>query len=710
MKNLGKGSRIAGENDLRNLLTTEFGSPHLEYDLFDEFLEQKTYNKSFCLRLLAVARQRNGVPWAIRRLAVLMLEHQILMLHQDELEEFDFLLTHLNLKRVSGLDRELVSSLLKEGYSTTDLRRFIPELRRKLERLNRVHNKIKGKSTSAAALRDFIELSRCDCKLTLARYLFTPEEVVAEVIKQLLVTDGVRDADPPPPPFAEGGMSRALNLLPDFEAAILKRLCETSDIYWVSDTTSSEINSLIEYPTTTVVLVIKPPGSDIEFEIKRAGRKGRHSLNVVYARDGYTVPPSHRLDGGSMQWLLQYEARAASRFGLIYRLVHGAEAPMPDYLSRSSVYGIPMQQAQVQTLAYFTEPRIFGSGFKEMREAMQEAVAAYKTEGYTDLPDMPGDLGLSAHFIGYVTPAQAILSGTSSFRLNKLAAYLSSDGPEQYFKEELGAAYSNDDARRLADTVLEEVLGSYQPPDVKYNSYKQYLATAFCVAENRARADSIYLSLVQQIAKFWGTLLAIKGYSRGESFVARNVGLKSFWDAGQWKVRIIFMDHDALVVPGPQSEEMPVHHGLPSMIMDERYLWGRSKPDLFPSSSVGYLQSIYRVDGDLDVEGQALAQAELKDAYRKTQRQMLTNQRLRSLFNKRFIERLLVLDTLVGDYLQGKPDVTMSQAWKEEMKKMLAAKGYGETSFDAYIEIIEKNREFLERYSFLFKLESGQGH
>jgi hypothetical protein len=67
------------------------------------------------------------------------------------------------------------------------------------------------------------------------------------------------------------------------------------------------------------------------------------------------------------------------------------------------------------------------------------------------------------------------------------------------------------------------------------------------------------------------------------------------------------------------------------------------------------------------------------------------------------------LDTLVGDYLQGKPDVTMSRAWKEEMKKMLAAKGYGETSFDAYMEIIEKNREFLERYSFLFKLESGQG-
>jgi hypothetical protein len=704
MKNLGRASRISSRNKLLNLLTTEFDNAHQADDLFDEFLQQKTYNKSFCLRLLTVAKQRTGVPWDIRRLAVLMLEHQILMLRPDNLEEFDFLFTQLNLKRASGLDQGMVSSLLKEGYSTTDLRRFIPELRRKLERLNRVHNRIKGKRTSAAALHDFIELSRCDCKLSLARYVFTPEEVVAEILRQLLVTDGVRNHDTPHPPFAEGEMPRTINLLPDFEAAILKRLCEISNIYWVSETTSSEINSLIEYPTTTVVLVIKPPGSDIEFEIKRAGLRGRHSLNVVYARDGYTVPPSHRLDGGSMQWLLQYEAQAASRFGLIYRLVHGTEAPMANYVSRASIYGIPTQQAQAQTLTYFTEPRIFGDGYKEMRGAMQEAVAAFKTEGYEDLPSMPGELGLSAHFIGYVTPAQAILSGTSSFRLNKLAAYLSSDGPEQYFKEELGVAYSNYDARRLADAVLEEVLGSYQPPDVRYRSYRQYLAAAFCVAENRARADSIYLSLVQQIAGFWGTLLAIKGYSRGESFVARNVGLKSFWDEGQWKVRIIFMDHDALVIPGPRTEEMPVHHGLPSMNMDERYIWGRARPELFSTSEVGYLQSIYRIGDDLDAEGQALAQVILKDAYRKTQHQMLTNQRLRSLFHKAFLDRLLVLDTLAGDYLRIKPNMAVGQEWKEEMKKMLAAKGYGETSFDAYMEIIENNREFLERYSFLFGL------
>jgi len=50
--------------------------------------------------------------------------------------------------------------------------------------------------------------------------------------------------------------------LPDYEAQILKMLCGAAQVYWVSDTTSARINSLLEYPTTTVVLVIKPPGSD----------------------------------------------------------------------------------------------------------------------------------------------------------------------------------------------------------------------------------------------------------------------------------------------------------------------------------------------------------------------------------------------------------------------------------------------------------------
>jgi hypothetical protein len=339
---------------------------------------------------------------------------------------------------------------------------------------------------------------------------------------------------------------------------------------------------------------------------------------------------------------------------------------------------------------------------------MAESVAAFKAEGYANLPELPGDLGLTAQFIGIVAPAQAILAGTSSFRLDKLATYLSTNGPQRYFEEGLAIVYSKHDARRLADAILEEVLGVYHPPDVRYQTYGQYLAAAFSVAENRARADRFYLSLVQQIARFWGTLLAVRGYSRGESFVARNVGLKSFWDAGQWQVRIIFMDHDGLAIPGPRDRDFYAHDALPNMALDESYIWGRSCPEQFTTSEVGYLQSIYRVSEELNQKGQALAQIALKNAYKKTQHELLTNPKLRPLFDEVFVERLLDWDTLVRGYLQTKTNAAASMKWKEEMRKVLAGKGYEEHTLDAYLEIMENNRAFLERHSFLFDATNGK--
>src|SRR6185312_2878626 len=50
--------------------------------------------------------------------------------------------------------------------------------------------------------------------------------------------------------------------MPRFETAILNRLCACRKIYWVSDRCGSELNSLVEYPLASAVLVIKPPGSD----------------------------------------------------------------------------------------------------------------------------------------------------------------------------------------------------------------------------------------------------------------------------------------------------------------------------------------------------------------------------------------------------------------------------------------------------------------
>ena len=47
--------------------------------------------------------------------------------------------------------------------------------------------------------------------------------------------------------------------------------------------------------------------------------------------------------------------------------------------------------------------------------------------------------------------------------------------------------YSAEDAKQLADTILDEILGVYHPPEVRYRNYEQYVAAAFSVdCESRA--------------------------------------------------------------------------------------------------------------------------------------------------------------------------------------------------------------------------------
>ncbi len=669
-------------------LTIKSHHESVSNDLLDEFLRHQTYQKNFFRKLINLVRKRVGVSWETRCLAILMAEHQILKLQPDNLEAFDYVFTQLNLKVEAA-------EVLKEGYSTTELRPFIREFQARLARLNRVHTKIRGRRTSEDALREFIEVSRSDCKLTLARYLFTPEEVIDRIVRQLRITDGVKDLDVSQPRFVDAEIAHVLKRLPQYEAAILRCLCEGPKIYWASDATCSRINSLVEYPLTTVVLVIKPPGSDLEFEIKRAGRKGHNPLSVVFRRNGNRVPPSHRLDGGSMQWLLRYETRSAAKLSAIYRLVHGTDAPLPGYLARTTIFDIPSRNGPAAGFRYFTDPVTFGEGsFRPMRAAMKDAVAALKKEEGENLPVVPGDMSLTAEFLSHVAPAQAILSGTSSFRIDKLGIYLSADGAEKYFKDYLGVDYTAADAKQFADALVDEVLGVYEPPDVGFKDYGSYLEAAFAVASNRARADEIFLKLARQIAELWGTLLGVRGHSRGESFVARNVGLKSTWREGQWKVRLVFMDHDGLSIPELENGHFYAQTALVGMLLDERHVWGRANPALFPVSLIGYLIGIYRIGSD--TQWQTLAEDVLKDAYDKTHRALLDDRRMGAFFSDVFLSRLFDWDKFAAGYLRG-----AGEEWKAEMKKLFAEKGYEPDAFEYYTEAADKHRGFLERNAFL---------
>jgi hypothetical protein len=703
MKQLKRHSETFKRARLFSTLATEFDDPLRARDLFNAFLQCSSYSRSLLLKLLEVARGDGGDAWEIRRLAVLMLEHQVLKIPPEHIEEFDVLLTQLKLKPATGPSVKVDESLLREGYSTTDLRGFIVELRRRLERLKRIHDQLGGERITRRALLDFIKLSRRECRLSLARYVFRADEVAERILKQVKTSKGIIDLNPSQPASIEAEDKHAVARMPLYEARILERLREAHHIYWASNATGSELNSLVEYPLTTVVLVVKPPGSDLEFEIKRAGRKGRWPLKAVHQREGQMVPPSHRLDGGSTQWLLRFESQSASRLSGIYRLVHGREAPVSTFHSRTSIYNIPVDEREESVLNYFTEPRIFGRGYSKMRAAMRDCVDSFNAEHESEPLPIPGDFGLTMQFLGHVSPTQAILSGTSSFRLDRMAAYLSGDGAQTYFARGLQIEYSSHDARRLADEALDEALGDYRPPAVRYRSYGQYLEAAFKVEENRERADSNFSAAMQQIGKFWGTLLAVRGGTSGESFVSRNVGLRSVWAQGQWRLKLIFMDHDNLNLADSSVKNFQALGAHASMSHDELFIWGIYDGVRRTTGAVDSLETIYRPGRAALQQGRDSLHRAMEQAYRKTHGELERNAKLRRFFHPLFVERIRDWDTIVRSYLQIKDDPPRLAAWKDELLGKFMRNGYDKNAILELLTAAERYSTFLERYSFLYR-------
>ena len=160
------------------------------------------------------------------------------------------------------------------------------------------------------------------------------------------------------------------------------------------------------------------------------------------------------------------------------------------------------------------------------------------------------------------------------------------------------------------------------------------------------------------------------------------------------------------MIPGPYADDFAAHRGLASMRIDERYIWESVDPALFPTCIAGYLRSIYRIQDQQESEGCSLVARVLKDAYKKTQQALLSNPQLCSFFNPTFLRRLLILDTLTAGILNAKPESSLSPSWKERMTELFEAHGYRPNAFERYAEIIESNRPFLERYSYLFNSNS----
>ena len=171
---------------LYRVLEARFGGDPRAINLCSEFLSHETYDRRFVTKLISVCDGSAGYSWNLRLFATLMLSNQCQHLGTGCDEEFRFLFGKFGI--LSPEANRMDDRVFREGYTSTDFRVFVAQFLGNLSRLGRIHRNIRGLQTTARALDEFICFSRDPCKLTLARYLFAPADVVERVHEDLTVS------------------------------------------------------------------------------------------------------------------------------------------------------------------------------------------------------------------------------------------------------------------------------------------------------------------------------------------------------------------------------------------------------------------------------------------------------------------------------------------------------------------------------------------
>jgi len=664
--------------------------------LADEFLGMPGYRRPFAASLAALSRNR-AEPWPMRKAAALMLEHQLLGIDESATAEQLFWLDELGVP--SG------DELRAEGYRSTERRDVAAEFRQRLSRNSRIHDRIDGYDTTPEAFDDFLGLAARDCRILTGRYLWTVADVVDEIERQIRRSRGVPADAKYVHPNIDKEIRHQLERLPRFEREIILHLMRGSVIRWVDAITPGEINSLVEYPLTSVVLVVKPPGSDVEIELKRAGIRGPRPFDIKIWRDKKRVPRSHHLQGGSMTHLLSWESCQSGFFSRFYRLVHGEEAAMSRTMQISNVFGIPSRVGELTTIEYFTRAEVFDREFRNVQKDIHfvaDILSMKDPRAEVRRTSMPKNaVETAVRLLGVTRPAQAIQVGNSSFRLDKLAHYLGEGGPAEYFGG-LNRKYTPDDERRFADELLDEVLCTYEPPKVAFRNHQQYVRAAFRVPANRKRATQNFLAAMEQLGRFWGTLYAAGGHTDGESFVGRNTGLRTVWENGQWRIRMIFMDHDGMQLIGQNLAWFHPRGTLADQRGDHHFIFGRNTRAVRMKGALGFLSMVFRVNAAGRKEGVETLKRSMKQAFDQTREALRSDAEVRDRFNTSFITRLEFWHDAIAGYLQTNKSRPARTAWKRKTAEAMHALAYPDDLRQEHFSTLRRRSRLLHSLKFLY--------
>lgn len=576
-------------------------------------------------------------------------------------------------------DRTLGEQVLTQGYSTRALTSFIEQFHRRIaRRTDALAPAADGRMTAAQCAR-LLHLSQCESLLELGRFVFSASEVADRVEELAITTGAMPESMGRASALAADEVPRALDQLPAYERAIAALLIERVRAYWIPAERTWHARGLLDHPERSAALVISPPGSSFEFEIKRAGCGERRVVNIIFRRAGRWVPPSHRLWGLCDGTLLRFEATAGGRLARRYRLLHGgSEAPIARMLAIRTVQEVPGPRGPAHIMDYFTYERSFGEGFLAMRKAMEESVAAFDAKtrrlGNHPVPECPGPVGLTMRFFTHCPPSQALLVGTSACRLDLLARALA--------PEAAGAAQLEDPLQR--EVFAAEVLAGQIPGAERALGDIEPL---FSAPEVRAQVESVYLHVLEQIATLWATMLALRMVSHGESLVVRNLGLRTQFVDGRWQVRVISMDHDRLRPCQGTTPSDGLRTFLCGAVYDGRFLFGyRPEPSSDQSAgrpkigdgdvvgSLDLLERIYRIDGDRAKNGRAHFLAHMRAVYRRMRREISAQVDVEPEFSAAHVSWSDAIDEAARCY--GRAGGRHGENWPKACGAALQARGW----------------------------------
>jgi hypothetical protein len=309
-------------------------------------------------------------------------------------------------------------------------------------------------------------------------------------------------------------------------------------------------------------------------------------------------------------------------------------------------------------------------------------------------------MGLTMEFLSQTSPTQSVLGGSTSFRLDLVAGYLGDNGPDRYFRDGLGVEPTPGEVRRFANTLLDEIMGEFVPVPVGDTTHGGYIDATLAHPENRRRANAVFLALAEQIGRLWGTLFGLGGCTSGESFVGRNVGLKSTWEGGRWCVHFITMDHDMMWFPRGHFDPVDL---LRKWAHDADHLHGL--PDEPWRSALDWLVSIYRLDAETMARGRAALVRVASEAACLSRHLRASDERVRGQYEPKALKAAQDWEAAAVAFLQSRGSGADEEDALFAAHTLLKERGRDAQTVESWTGAIRKHAKFLEVHAGLLGVE-----